>query len=124
MKPFNIEITSIEKGPEELELQLPIKAKTIKELPGKDRPDYVLASLESSILWVNKEKGINKEIEFVVLCAKFKGQSINSGMKDMTVAVAYVIDNSIEKDVMLNFSKCKYVAVAKASATSKWNIFN
>ncbi|MEP2446820.1 hypothetical protein A8B79_07675 [Balneola sp. EhC07] len=124
MKPFNIEITSIEKGPEELELQLPIKAKAIKELPGKDRPDYILASLESSILWVNKEKGINKEIDFVVLCAKFKGQSINSDMKGMTVAVAYVIDNSIEQDVMLNFRKCKYVAVAKATATSKWNIFN
>lgn len=124
MKPFNIEITSIEKGPEELELQLPIKAKALKELPGKDRPDYILASLESSILWVNKEKGINKEIDFLVLCAKFKGQSINSDMKSMTIAVAYVIDNSIEQDVMLNFSKCKYVAVAKASATSKWNIFN
>lgn len=124
MKPFNIEITSIEKGPEELELQLPIKAKAIKELPGKDRPDYILASLEPSILWVNKEKGINKEIDFVVLCAKFKGQSINSDMKGMTVAVAYVIDNSIEQDVMLNFRKCKYVAVAKATATSKWNIFN
>ncbi|MEO9884585.1 MAG: hypothetical protein ABJR05_03510 [Balneola sp.] len=123
MKPFKIEITSIEKGPKELELQLPINAEAVKELPGKDRSDYILAKLESSILWVNKEKGISKEIDFVVLCAKFKGQSVTSSMKDMTVAVAYVIDNSIEKDVMLNFKKCKYMAVAIATATSKWNIF-
>jgi len=123
MKSFLIEITSIEKGPRELELQLPISAEAIKELPGKDRPDYILAKLESSILWVNKEKEINKEIDFVVLCAKFKGQSVTSSMKDMTVAVAYVIDDSIEQDVMLNFKKCKYMAVAIASATSKWNIF-
>jgi hypothetical protein len=124
MKQFNIEISSIEKGPKELELQLPIKAKALKELPGKDRPDYILVSLESSIMWVNKEKGINKEIDFLVLCAKFKGQTVNSDMKEMTVAVAYVIDNSIEQDVMLNFKKCKYIAVAKASAVSSWNIFN
>lgn len=123
MKPFKIEITAIEKGPDELNLQLPINAEAVKELPGKDRPDYVLAKLESPILWVNKEKGINKEIDFVVLCAKFKGQSVTSSMKEMTVALAYVIDNSIQKDAMLNFKKCKYIAVVTASATSKWNIF-
>lgn len=123
MKPFKIEINEIEKGPKELELQLPISAEAIKELPGKDRPDYILAKLETSLLWVNKKNGTNKEIDFVVLCAKYKGQSINSSMKDMTVAVAYVVDNSIEKDIKLNFKKCKYVAVAKASSTSKWNIF-
>lgn len=123
MKPFKIEITAIEKGPKELTLQLPINAEAIKELPGKDRSDYVLTKLESSILWVNKEKGINKEIDFIVLCAKYKGQSVTSEMKDMTVAVAYVIDNSIENDVTLNLKKCKYVAIGTASAISKWNIF-
>jgi hypothetical protein len=123
MKPFKIEINTTEKGPKELELQLPISAEAIKELPGKDRPDYVLAKLELPILWVNKEKEISKEIDFVVLCAKFKGQSVSSSMKNMTVAVAYVIDNSIQDDVTLNFKKCKYVAVATASGISKWNIF-
>lgn len=124
MKPFKVEITSIEKGPSELNLQLPINVEAVKELPGKDRPDYVLAKLESPILWViNKEKGINREIDFIVLCAKFKGQSVTSSMVEMTVALAYVIDNSIQKDVMLNLKKCKYIAVATASATSKWNIF-
>lgn len=123
MKPFKIEITSIEKGPKELELQLPINAEAIKELQGKDRPDYILAKLESAIWWVNKEKEINKEIDFVVLCAKFKGQTVDSNMKDMTIALAYVIDNSIADDDVLNFKKCKYIAVATASALSKWNIF-
>ncbi len=123
MKSFKIEITEITKGPQELDLQLPINAEAIKELPGKDRPDYVLAKLETPITWVNKEKNISKEIELVVLCAKFKGQKVEAGMKDLTVAIAYVIDNSIEKDVMLNFKKCKYIAVGIASSSSKWNIF-
>lgn len=123
MKPFKVEITSIEKGPKELELQLPINAEAIKELPGKDRPDYILAKLESSIWWVNKEKEINKEIDFVVLCAKFKGQTVDSNMENMTVALAYVIDDFITEDGVLNFKKCEYIAVARASALSKWNIF-
>ena len=92
-------------------------------MPGKDRPDYILAKLDTSLLWVDKKKGVNKEIDFVVLCAKYKGQSVNNSMKNMIVAVAYVIDNSIEKDSKLNFKKCKYMAVAIASSTSKWNIF-
>ena len=123
MKPFKIEISVIEKGPKELALQLPINAEAIKELPGKDRPDYILGKLETPIFWVDKKKDINREIEFVILCAKYKGQKVDNNMKDMTVALAYVIDNSIEHDSILNFKKCKYVAVAKASSTSRWNIF-
>lgn len=123
MKSFKVEITEITKGPKELTLQLPISAEALKELPGKDRPDYVLAKLNSPIFWVDEKKKINQEIKFVVLCAKFKGQSLKSGVKNITVAIAYVIDNSIEKDVLLDFKKCKYIAVGVASGISKWNIF-
>ncbi|MFA5668004.1 MAG: hypothetical protein WC967_02080 [Balneolaceae bacterium] len=62
MKPFKIEITSIEQGPNELQLQLPIKAEVVKQLPGKDRADYMFARLESPIFWVDDAKGINTEI--------------------------------------------------------------
>ncbi len=124
MKPFKIEISEITKGPKELALQLPINAEAVKELPGKDRPDYILAKLGSPVLWVSKDKEISKEIEYVVLCAKFKGQKVEAGMKKLTVAIAYVIDNSIKDDMMLNFKKCKYIAVGVASGSSKWNIFS
>lgn len=123
MKPFKIEITSIEQGPNELQLQLPIKAEVIKQLPGKDRADYMFAKLESPIFWVDDAKGINTEISNFVICSKFKGQTVDSAMKDLTIAIAYVIDDSAEFDNLLNLKKCQYIAVAKATAKSKWNIF-
>ena len=123
MKPFKIEISTIEQGPKELELQLPIKAEVIREIPGKDRPDYMVAKLESPIFWVDKAKNINTEISNFVICSKFKGQKVDNSMKDLTIAIAYVIDDSLEDDKILNLKKCKYMAVAKASAKSKWNIF-
>tara|TARA_R110002096_G_scaffold303080_3_gene498031 strand:- start:5447 stop:5821 length:375 start_codon:yes stop_codon:yes gene_type:complete len=123
MKPFKIEISTIDQGPEELKLQLPIQAEVIREIPGKDRSDYMLATLVSPVFWVDKAKGINTEISNFVICSKFKGQKVDSSMKDLTIAIAYVIDNSLENDKILNLKKCKYIAVAKASAKSKWNIF-
>ena len=123
MKPFKVEITEITKGPKELKLQLPIYAHELQPIPGIARPDYILAKLNSPILWVDEKKRINKEIKFVVLCSKFKDQSLKSGVKNITVAIAYVIDNTIEKDVLLDFKKCKYIAVGVASGISKWNIF-
>jgi hypothetical protein len=124
MKSFKIEISEIEKGPKELELQLPIQAKALKLLPGKDRSDYVLVKLEHSVMWIDAAKDERNEIEYLVLCSKFKGQSVDSSMKEMTVALAFVLDNSIIKDKKLDLKKCKYAAVVKASALSKWNIFS
>jgi len=95
----------------------------VKELPGKDRSDYILAKIETPIFWVDKKKEINKEIEFMVLCAKYKGQHVNYEMKNMSVAVAYVIDNSLADDAILNLKKCEYVAIVKATSKGKWNLF-
>lgn len=122
MKPFKIEITEVEKGPKELRLQLPVKAEAFKQLPGKDRSDYFLTRLDKPILWIEKE--FKKEVELVVICAKFKGQSVSNDMNNITIAVAYVVDDTIENDAVLSFKKCKYVAVAKASASGKWGIFS
>lgn len=123
MKPFKIEITEIEQGPSDLDLQLPIKAEVTKQIPGKDRADYMLAKLEKPVFWVDKTKNINTEIANFVIISKFKGQTIDISMKDLTIAIAYVTDNSVVNDSMLDLRKVKYVAVGKASAKSKWNIF-
>ncbi|WP_018127417.1 hypothetical protein [Balneola vulgaris] len=123
MKSFNIEISNVEKGPKELMLQLPIQAEVVKQLPGKDRPDYFLAKLESPVLWVDKARGINLEISYMVICSKFKGQKIDNGMKDLKIAIAYVIDDSIINDNLLSLKKLKYVAIGDATALKKWGIF-
>jgi hypothetical protein len=123
MKPFDIEITSISKGPDELTYQLPISAKIIKQIPGKDRPDYFIAKLEKSIVWVNKSDSENKEISHIVLCSKKKNQDVSKDMKGVIIAIAYILHDSVLTDSKLNFKKCKYIAVGTANAVKKWGLF-
>lgn len=123
MKPFDIEISSISKGPEELTYQLPINATVQKQIPAKNRSDYFIAELENSVFWVDKKKGINTEINYVVICTKKKGQAIAKDMKDVIIAIAYVLDESVNTDTRLELNKIKYVADGTASATKKWGLF-
>lgn len=123
MKPFDIEISSISKGPEELTYQLPINATVQKQIPAKNRSDYFIAELENSVFWVDKKKGINTEISYVVICTKKKGQTIAKDMKDVIIAIAYVLDESVNTDATLNLNKIKYVADGTASANKKWGLF-
>ncbi len=124
MKPFNIEISEITKGPDELSYQLPVQAKVLKQIPGKDRPDYFLVELEKSVFWVDEQKDINTEINYLIICSKKKGQSISNEMKDVILAIAYVTDESVKTDSRLNFKKCEYVAVGKSTAKKGWKLFN
>ncbi|MGN8224564.1 hypothetical protein [Gracilimonas sp. BCB1] len=123
MKPFDIEITSISKGPEELTYQLPINATVQKQIPAKNRSDYFIAELENSVFWVDKKKGINTEINHIVICTKKKSQFVEKDMKDVIIAIAYVLDESVNTDKVLDLKKIKYVADGTASATKKWGLF-
>ena len=123
MKPFDIEISSIAKGPEELSYQLPINATVLKKIAGQDRPDYHIAELEKSILWIDKEKDIKKEISHIVIIAKKKAETVERSMKDVKIGIAYVVDDSLLEDAKLNFKKCEYLAVGNATAKKKWGLF-
>lgn len=123
MKSFAIEIESIAKGPKELTYQLPVQAKIQKQIPGKDRPDYFLAELETPVFWVDEKQGINTEVTHLILCTKKKSQSIASDMKDVIVAIAYVINDAVLNEPTLDFKKCKYVATGNANALKKWGFF-
>lgn len=123
MKPFDIEISSISKGPKELTYQLPINASVQKQISAKNRSDYFIAELENSVFWVDKKKGINTEINYVVICTKKKAQSIEKNMKDVIIAIAYVLDESVNTDPILSLNKIKYIADGTASATKKWGLF-
>ncbi|MEQ8523970.1 hypothetical protein [Gracilimonas sp.] len=123
MKPFDIEISSISKGPEELTYQLPISASVQKQIPAKNRSDYFIAELENSVFWVDKKKGINTEISHIIICTKKKSQFIEKDMKDVIIAIAYVLDESVNTDTTLDLNKIKYVADGTASANKKWGLF-
>ncbi|HBX65057.1 MAG: hypothetical protein CL670_02810 [Balneola sp.] len=123
MKSFAIEIESIAKGPKELTYQLPIQAKIQKQIPGKDRPDYFLAELETPVFWVDEKQDINTEVTHLILCTKKKSQFIASDMKEVIVAIAYVINDAVLTEHTLDFKKCKYVATGKANALKKWGLF-
>lgn len=123
MKPFDIEITAISKGPEELSYQLPIEAKVIRQIPGKDRSDYFVVELDKSVVWVDDKKGINTEVDHIVVCTKKKSQAVANDMKDVLLAIAYVKDESLTNDAKLDFKKIAYVADGKASAQKKWGLF-
>lgn len=123
MKPFDIEITTISKGPDELSYQLPIQAKVVKQIPGKDRPDYYLAELEKSVFWIDEEKDINTEINHLIICTKKKSQAVSNEMKNVLLAIAYVLDESVTTAPKLDFRKCAYIADGNASAQKKWGLF-
>jgi len=123
MKPFDIEISEILKGPEELKLQLPIQAKVIQQIQGKDRPDYFIVELDESIIWIDKDKDINTEVNFIVIATKKKSQSVENSMKDVIIAIAYIKENSVLDDDELDFNKISYVADGKTSAKKKWGLF-
>lgn len=123
MKPFNIEISEVSKGPKELSYQLPIEAKVLRQIPGKDRDDYYVVELKNSVVWVDEKKNINNEVNYIVVCTKKKSQVVENVMKDVLLAIAYVKDDSLVKAPKLDFKKIAYVADGKASAQKKWGLF-
>jgi hypothetical protein len=120
-------LTRLDIGPADLEAALPLRADALRVLPGSDRPDYLLARFERPLKYrtplgfdVNRAdpslRGTDEQGDFVIVqgiivCARFVGQGFRSGMRDLAVNIAYVIDNSVADDAQVDFSKLEYVAV-------------
>ncbi|HXR44144.1 MAG TPA: hypothetical protein VN759_05010 [Pseudolysinimonas sp.] len=120
-------ITRLDLGPAELEAELPIRADALRVMPGSDRPDYVLARLERPIrfrtpigfdLTRTEERFRGRDaagdfvvVQGIVVCARFVGQRFSSGMKDLAVNIAYVIDNTLANDPTVDFAKLEFAAV-------------
>lgn len=120
-------LTRLDIGPAELEAALPLRAEALRVLPGSDRPDYLLARFERPLKYrtpvgfdLNRAdpnlRGTDEQGDFVIVqgiivCARFVGQGFRSGMRDLAVNIAYVIDNSAANDASVDFSKLEYVAV-------------
>lgn len=120
-------LTRLDLGPAELEAALPLRADALRVMPGPDRPDYLLARFERPLKYRTPVgfdparadpslRGRDADGEFVVVqgivvCARFVGQGFRSGMRDLAINIAYVIDNSLANDAQLDFAKLEYVAV-------------
>lgn len=125
-------ITGLDAPPPELEWQLPLNGELYKLLPGPDRPDYSVMVLERPLLFYPAESFDLGRLEddqrtedrrgrpmvrvhALLLCARFVGQQLHPGMTDLAVNLAYVIDNSLARDEVVDFVKIEYAAVGSIS---------
>ena len=120
-------LTRLDLGPAELESALPLRAEALRVMPGPDRPDYLLARFERPLKYrtpvgfdaARADPSLRGEdadgafviVQGLVVCARFVGQGFRSGMRDLAINIAYVIDNSLANDAQVDFAKLEYVAV-------------
>lgn len=108
-KKLVLELVNADYAPEDLEPQLPIRITILRQLPGKDTPNYWLAQCQKPISWEGRT------INYIVVGARFVGVTIKAGMGSTALNVAYVIDDSILKDKTMSLDKCKYIAICMAN---------
>ncbi|CAN7257229.1 hypothetical protein LJR027_001015 [Terrabacter sp. LjRoot27] len=121
-------MTRFDTAPAELEWQLPLNGELYRLMPGSDRPDYSLLVLERPLHFyprdgfdlrrveaeqqVRDRKGRTMvRVHALLLCARFVGQQLHPGMRDLAVNLAYVIDNSLARDAEVDFGKIEFAAI-------------
>lgn len=106
-----LELFNMDNGPENLEKQLPVTIKIIRQIPGPDRPDYWLAECKKPISWQGKP------ITHLIVANWLTGHKIQHGMGSVPLCVSYVTDISQLKDKRVDFNKGVYVAICMAKET-------
>ncbi|GAB3878257.1 hypothetical protein [Terrabacter terrigena] len=123
-----VAVTHFDTAPPELEWQLPLNGELYRLMPGSDRPDYSLFVLERPVHFypgngfdlarVEREQRVEDRkgrpmvrVHALLLCARFVGQQLHPGMRDLAVNLAYVIDNSLARDAEVDFGKIEFAAV-------------
>jgi hypothetical protein len=109
---MRIRVTSVDYAPPELNEQRPFEAQLLKKLPGKDRDDYWVAVLVKPLKWVSA--GGEREVKHIIVTARWQGTQIGQGMKGLPMGIAFVTDDSVLSDSILDFRKCVYVAIGVA----------
>jgi hypothetical protein len=114
---MQLTVTIVDYAPSELEkLVPPFQIRLLRLLPGPDRPDYWLGELEPPLIWESDNGRV--EVTHLVVAARWEGTRIEPNVRDLPIAIAYVIDLSQIGDDTLDFAKCKYVAIGVATETS------
>lgn len=123
-----VAITSFDEAPIELTWQTPMNGELYRLMPGPDRPDYSVMVLERPIHFYPSERfDVGRvpaprqvpdrkgrpmvRVDALVVCARFVGQQLHAGMRDLAVNIAYVIDDSLLGDPSLDLAKIEYAAI-------------
>jgi hypothetical protein len=105
-------ITSVDYAPDELYHEVPIRGRVLRQIPGRDRPDYFLAKLDRPLRW--KREGDDRLVTHIILAARWAGGVLTPTMRHMPVGIAYVVDRSLLSDAKLDFEKSQYIAIGVA----------
>lgn len=105
-----------------LTAQLPKTARSVRRMPCPDRDDYFVGILEQPIKyhpspefdWTRTQSdyvGTDTAGQFVwiwalIIASLRVGDPVHAGMKGHPVFVAYVIDNTMLRDVQIDFCNC------------------
>ena len=85
---MKIRITDVDYAPDDFYGQVPFEASLLRQVPGKDRPDYWLAELTKPLVWKNKE-GNEVAVTHIVLSARYVGARIAPGVGEITVGIVH-----------------------------------
>jgi hypothetical protein len=109
-------IRDVDYAAKDLPDQTPFAASLVRRMPGPDRPDYWLAKLAKPLVW-EQPTGARRQIEHLIVASRYQGTTVSETMADLPVGIAYVIDESLLDDELLDFSKCHYVAIGTATSS-------
>ena len=105
-------VTEVDSAPADLELQVPFAFELLRPIAGRDRPDYWLAALTQPLTW--NDGGTQRVIRALVIAARPAGERITADTKSVTIAIAYVVDETLLEDEVFEFAKAKYIAIGTA----------
>lgn len=105
-----IRINSLDIGPEDLSASLPVTGEVLFKLGSTDGAEYLVAELNRPI-HVNTKAG-PKDVTHLVVAAHIVGESLTKPRQmEYGTKIAYVTDESLLKDSIIDFGKADYVAV-------------
>lgn len=112
----------------ELQSQLPVSGRLVRQIPGPDRSDYFLVVLDQPLRFhplpdfdwtrtqpefrARDDAGAFLWVYAVIVCSLAVGTQLHRTMKRFPVQLALVIDNSVGRDEALTFEKCEYAGQA------------
>lgn len=109
-------IEDVDFAPPDLYGQVPIVVGLIRAIPGHDGTDYWLGSARTPVFW--SREGREDTITHVVLSAQWRGTRIQPGIEHVPVGIAFVTDQTLLDERVLDLEKCVDIAIGIASDTT------
>jgi hypothetical protein len=107
---MRVNITLADYPPDELYALTPLEVVLLREFPGTG---FWIAALPKAVGWLHN--GTEISVRHLILSARYIGTRLGRGMRDITVDIAYVVDESLLADARLAFEKYQVVAIGTVS---------